>query len=262
MKAIEDSFSDVFRKIINKEILLNQDDFQNITDFYILWYLRSYTELKPLKKIKVIDSKDLDDHLNGKYPSYIALSSIMCSISKISFPASINGFNGISGCVHNMNIKKPVIGNQYTYSYRVLRTLPKDDNHKIILNSNIPWNHEKKNQSRNSIIKWNQRESVYYIDRHGYLGSDMVNEMRMRTSLQDYSKRYCNLKWGVITSECGEFIVPINPTHAFMANIENRNINCADIEKINKQSIVAQKYFFCCNLDDVMLFDSICPLKR
>ena len=271
MKEIEDSFSDICKKIKQLPYALNDHDHNKITDFYILWKLRSYTEANPSKEIKLIKDDELEDFKKGKSIPSMILMAVAAGIPKIPFPDTLNGFKALSGCMHDIKRHNSVTGNQKPWSYRVLMTPPKDDEHKKRLDSNIPWSENRENLSIDSKT-WNEREAVYYINTNGYLKSDILNEIKMRISLQDYSNRYHKLRWGVLSAKCGEFIVPrgenntcvipISPTQALMANIKNTEITCTDIESINTSLADSQNYFFCSCLENTMLFSDVCPLKR
>lgn len=272
MKEIEDSFSDISKKIKQQSpVILEDHDHHKITEFYILWKLRSHIEANPSKEIKVIKDNELEDFKNGKSLPSIILMAVAAGIPKIPFPDTLNGFKALSGCTHDIKRHKSIAGNQYLRTYRVLMTPPKDDEHKKRLDSNVPWSESRENLSTDSKT-WSEREAVYYINSNGYLEPQIINEIKMRMSLQDYSDRYHKLRWGVLSADCGEFIVPrsenntcvvpISPTKALMANIKNTEITCTDIEGINKSLARNQNYFFCNSLENTMLFSNVCHLHR
>lgn len=269
MKEIEDSFLGVCDK-------LSIDNFdretynQIITDFYVLWYLRSYTENNSCEKFKVLKAEDIEDHRNGVLNSSLIISFIINNMELIPFPSNLNNFEADHKPLRDIkNAKKTIAGNQFKNA-KILMGVPKDNNHKKRLESNIPWNANKANRSKEGINEWNKREAIYYIDDEGYMPRRFINDFKIRKSFDIYSRRFHKLSWGILSADCGEFVVPrginmtyiipVSPSKAFIANSDNMNINCQDIKIINTSLLIDQSKFFCSNIENTMLFNDKCPL--
>lgn len=263
MKEIEDSFLKVCDKISND--YFDSETFnQKITDFYILWYLRSYMEQNPCEKLKIINKKHMEEHRKGIFPTALIIAGVISDIDLIPFPSMLNNFKAEDEPLCDIKkLKQSKSGNQFKDA-RILMGTPKDLAHKKRLESNIPWNENKSNKSKKDINVWNKREAVYYIDEDGYLSNRFLNDFKIRKSLDIYSSRFRNLSWGILSADCGEFIVPrginmtciipLSPSKAFMANSKNMNINCQYVKTINTGLLIDQSKYFCSNIDNIMLF--------
>lgn len=272
MKAIEDSFLEICDMIDNNSFNNCELYNQRITDFYIMWYLRSYVEKNPCEKLKIISEEFINEHRKGQYPTALIVAGITSNMELIPFPSKLNDFPIDKRNLCDINTSTHLkTGNQFKDA-KILMGTPRDDDHKKRLESNIPWDSSKSNKSKHSIGKWNERESVYYVDEYGYISSRFLNDFKIRKSLVFYSKMLSKLSWGVLTTDCGEFIVPrglnmtcvipLSPKIAFMANLKDTNITCQDVKNVNTSMLEGQSQYFCSDVDSTMLFKDTCPIAK
>jgi len=270
MKEIEDSLSNLCRKIDDNKPLRDEDH-KLITEFYLLWYCRSYSDKYPKDKNRMIHkSEHLEEFRQGRLNTSLLLAAYQSSIETIPLETIPNGFDYEKGhiCEIRYLLRKKLSGNQFLNSSRVLMSPPNSSEHAASLESNIPWSSTNPNIS--SVENINNREGVHYFDEQGYMPSQIANGLWIQKSHDMLRRRFHNLKWGILIADCGEFVVPtginsawlvpISPTIALIANIVGtHDITCGDIKNLNNNLIQHSELWMSQTPENTMLNNENCP---
>ncbi len=270
MKEIEDSFSTLSRKIKSGNHSINQSDHQLATEFYLLWYLRSYAELNSKGKVRIISKEFIDEFRHGDLNTGLILAAFQSSLDVIPLSTVPNNFHIENGhtCSIKTDSRNKLDGNQHIHSSRVLTTPPLNRSHEHHLTSTVPWSESLPNRS--TLENINERESVHFFDKQGYLSSQIANGLWIELSHNQWKRRLHRLEWGVLKAVCGEFVVPrgrndawlipISPTLALLANYKgNHQITCGDVLNFNSCLTRNSELWMCRQPNYTMLLNQSCP---
>lgn len=93
-----------------------------------------------------------------------------------------------------------------------------------------------------------------FVREGGVMPSRFSSALEMQISLDRYWHKCCHIKWGLIKSTEGEFLIadgygdfpyiPISPRFAFLAGVNDQMIDKQQLAKMNNETILrAKKYF-------------------
>lgn len=103
-----------------------------------------------------------------------------------------------------------------------------------------------------------------FIRNNGLMPSRFMAAISMQAEFYELCHKNSNLEWGLVTTSSGEFvcpdccrmlaIIPISPSQAFIAGIQDGDVTIDQVREINKELIdIATNYYFARDL-------SKCPI--
>jgi len=105
-----------------------------------------------------------------------------------------------------------------------------------------------------------EKSHIVYINDSGEIPARIWRGLLMQSSLDSAVSKMIGVRWGVLTSEEGEFLVsdnsspvcviPINPKQCLAANCESKTIRLELVRQVNTQIMTgARRFIFARNLD-------------